>query len=159
MATRKKRSTTAARPEADQGPPADWQALSANSRSFTDLVAAIARDVAYSPPAPPAQYLTGWREILVALGMTDNREDKQKVSRLNKTRGGPIAIPGQGAQPFVGKSKLIQWWNRLASQFATQNRQRDSAATVASQHHYARDGEVVPDIAGGVKKRRRDRKP
>jgi hypothetical protein len=113
------------------------------------------------PPAvvPPAVYLTSWREILITLGMHDDREDKQKVSRLNNTRNGPIKIPGQGKQPFVEKVPLADWWNNLAVEFQTENRQRDAQATVSAQHDYGWGGVVAPDINGGVKKRRWDQKP
>jgi hypothetical protein len=110
--------------------------------------------------APPAEYLASWREILVALGMRDNDEDKQKVARLNKTYDGPITIPGQGRQPFAEKTKLLEWWNGLEAKIqAEKDRQRDTQATVSAQHNYAREGVVAPDIAGGVKKRRQNRKP
>jgi hypothetical protein len=109
--------------------------------------------------ALPAKHLASWREILVALGMRDNKEDKQKVARLNKTYGGPITIPGQGSQPFVEKTKLLEWWNSLEARIqAEKDRQRDTQATVSTQHNYAREGVVAPNIAGGVKKRRQNRK-
>jgi len=124
-----------------------------------DALAAGIQEEAGEPPAAadvsPAKYLTSWREILIALGMKHNSEDRQKVSRLNKTIDGPINIPGKGKQPFVERGALLEWWNRLEAQVATQNRQRNTAATVASHHPYSRDGEVLPDIGGGEKKRRR----
>jgi len=109
--------------------------------------------------APP-QYLTSWREILIALGFKNNREDKQKVSRLNKSYSGPIKTPGQGKQPFVKKAELLSWWAGLEAKVnETQQRKRDAQATLANQHDFGRDGEVTPDISGGVKKRRQNRKP
>jgi hypothetical protein len=105
-------------------------------------------------------HLASWREILITLGMHHNDEDKQKVSRLNKTYSGPITTPGQGKQPFVEKAKLLEWWRGLeAKALESQQRQRDAQATVSARHGYGRKGEVAPGIAGGVKKRRRDRKP
>jgi hypothetical protein len=105
----------------------------------------------------PVQYLTSWREILVALGMKDNKEDQEKVKKLNKTYNGPIATPKQGAQPKVDKAKLIKWWNGLDQKFQdSQQRQRDTKATAAAQHPYGQAGVVAPDMGGGVKKRRRD---
>src|SRR5437762_2746193 len=38
----------------------------------------------------PAQYLTSWRAILLALGMGNNKEDREKVRYFNTTYGGPI---------------------------------------------------------------------
>jgi len=112
-----------------------------------------------TPPDIP-EYLANWREILVALGMKNNVEDKQKVFRLNKTYSGPIQIPGQGRQPFVEKMGLLKWWAGLKTKVQqSEQRQRDAQATVASGYNFSRDGEVTPDISGGVKKRRRDRKP
>lgn len=110
----------------------------------------------------PREYLTSWREILIALGMKDNAEDQGKVKRLSKrfSEGCPITIPKQGAQPKADKAKLLEWWNGLEQKFEeSRRRERDRRATVAGQHPYGRDGIVAPDISGEVKKRRKDRKP
>ena len=112
-----------------------------------------------TPPPAPVQLLATWRDILIALGMRNNSEDKQKVDRLNETYNGPIKKPGQGRQPLVGKAELIDWWNNLTVLAETQNRTRDAKASVGSQHNYGREGKVVPDISGAVKKRRKDRRP
>ena len=78
----------------------------------------------------------------------------------NKTYGGPIIFPGQGKQPLVEKSVLMDWWNGvIAKAQAEQDHKRDAQATAAVQYNYGREGEVAPDVSGGVKKRRRDRKP
>ena len=116
-------------------------------------------DSAAPQPADPKPLLASWREILVALEMKDNREDKQKVARLNETYNGPIVIPGQGRQPLVDKAKLIEWWNNLAVIAQADNRQRDAQATVGAKYDYGRHGKVVPEISGSVKERRRNRKP
>ena len=111
-------------------------------------------------PEAVAQYLTSWREILVALTLTNNQEDKQKVSRLNKSYSGPIKILGQGKQPFVDKAELLGWWTGLKEKVESElARQRDAQATVANRHDFGRDSEVFPDIAGGVHKQRNDRQP
>ena len=103
----------------------------------------------------PAQYLTSWREILITLGMKNNREDQSKVRTLKETYDGPIIIPGQGSQPKADKTKLIAWWNGLDAKWTTVGSKTiNAAATVASQHEYGRDGTVVPDISGEVKKRK-----
>ena len=108
----------------------------------------------------PAALLRGWRDILIALGMKHNDEDKQKVSALNKSYEGPIHIPGRGCQPLADKGKLIEWWNGLAAKVqAEQDRQRDAKATISARYNYGGGSEVAPDISGGVKKRRCDRKP
>jgi len=119
-----------------------------------------AEEALTAPPPLPLPMLTSWREILVALGLKNNHEDQGKVSRLNKQYAGPICIPGRGAQPVVDKAKLIEWWNDLEAKVrGARDRSRDAKATAAAQHGYGRDGVVAPDLAGEVKRRRKDRKP
>ena len=43
---------------------------------------------------PAKKYLTSWREILVALGMKNNNEDREKARNLND-RYDAIVIPRQ----------------------------------------------------------------
>ncbi|NQT15093.1 MAG: hypothetical protein HQ582_20215 [Planctomycetes bacterium] len=106
----------------------------------------------------PKEYTTSWREILVALGLKNNTEDRERVRNLNAHYGGPIVFPGQGAQPKADRNKLIAWWNSLESQWTTGHaRGRDSGPTTSARHGFGRGGEVVPEIRGGVKKRRADR--
>lgn len=108
---------------------------------------------------PPKSYLTSWREILLGLGMKNNMEDKGRVRHLNRQYAGPIVIPKQGAQPKVDKAKLIEWWNGLDAQWtAGYSRGRDTKPTIEPQHNYGHSGIVTPEISGGVKKRRSDRK-
>lgn len=107
----------------------------------------------------PKEYLTSWRAILIALGLKSNDEDREKVRNLNTRYAGPIIFSGQGAQPKVEKSKLIEWWNGLAIQWETgYARGRDAKPTIDDQYDYGREGTVAPEISGGVKKRRKDRK-
>ena len=109
--------------------------------------------------AVPIHYLTSWREILLALGMKNNNEDREKVRNLNAQYNGPIVIPKQGAQPKVDKAKLIEWWNGLEAQWTVgYQRGRDARPTVEAQHPYGRDDMAAPGISGGVKKRRKDRR-
>lgn len=111
-------------------------------------------------PISPKELLANWREIVIALGMRNNEEDKRKVERLNETYNGPIMKPGQGKQPIVDKVKLLEWWNNLEKLVESQMEQaRDARLTVQDTHPYGREGEVVPEISGQVKKRRRDRQP
>lgn len=110
------------------------------------------------PPDAPVKYLTKWPEILIALGMKNNNEDRGRVKHANSQYNGPIVIPKQGAQPKVNKAKLIEWWNGLEAQWNTgYQRGRDAKPTADAQHPYGRGGTVAPEISGGVKKRRRDR--
>ena len=113
-----------------------------------------------SSTGPLSVILASWREILIALGMKNNREDKDKVSRLSKTYDGPIVFPGQGKQPMVDKGKLLEWWNRLTIELQDRvNQARGATSDANSQHDYGRTGTAVPGIGGGMKHRRRDRKP
>jgi hypothetical protein len=108
----------------------------------------------------PVEYLLSWREILDVLGMKNNTEERDKVRNLSDHYDGPILVPGRGSQPKVVKTKLLEWWNGLEIQWEVgHNRERDSKPTASDRYSYGKDGTVVPDIAGGVKRRRKDRKP
>ncbi len=121
---------------------------------------AAAGDQAGGKEVAPKQYLTSWRGILFALGKGNNREDRESVRNFNTQYEGPIRIPKQGAQPKVDKAKLIKWWNDLEIQWEVgYNRERDAKPTTSDQHDYGKVGIVVPGISGGVKRRRKDRKP
>ena len=106
----------------------------------------------------PAVLLTSWRDILIALHLRNNSEDRQKVKGLNETCDGPIRKRGQGKQPFVGRATLLEWWNHLEAMAETGNLSKDSKLTVALQHDYGQSGTAVPEISGGVEKRRKDRR-
>ncbi len=124
------------------------------SDAIKDEAAKVPRD---TKAIEVKSYLTDWRAILVALQYKDNRENQRKVRKLNKDYAGPIIIGQKGAQPKVEKAELLEWWNGLERQWQdSQQRQRDAKATVSNQHDFGRTGTVVPDIAGGVQKRRSD---
>ncbi|MGA2257348.1 MAG: hypothetical protein ABSG53_22045 [Thermoguttaceae bacterium] len=109
--------------------------------------------------AAPVEYLMNWREILDELKQKNDEEKRTRIRRLNDMHDGPIIFPGQGAQPTVDKAKLLPWWNGLEDRLRElEQQQADRQATVADQVNYGKDGTVVPGIAGGVKKRRKDRK-
>jgi hypothetical protein len=103
----------------------------------------------------PKQYLLNWREILDALSLPNNEENRGRVRALAELRGGPISLPRKGGQPKVEKTKLIEWWNDLEHRF-DESAQRicDRNATVETTHNYGRDATVAPEIQGGVKRRR-----
>jgi hypothetical protein len=106
----------------------------------------------------PKQYLTSWRDILVALGMKNSNENREKLRNLNTQYAGPILTPKQGAQPKANRQKLIEWWNNLEAQWTVgHQRARDSKPTAGVQHSYGADGIVAPEISGAVKQRRKDR--
>jgi hypothetical protein len=111
-------------------------------------------------PASPKGILGSWREIVIALCMRYNNEEKRKVERLNEAYNGPIMKPGQGKQPIVDKAKLLEWWNNLEKLVESQmDQERDARLSVQDTHAYGRGGEVVPEISGQVKNRRKDRQP
>lgn len=109
----------------------------------------------------PKKYLMSWQEILSALQLDNNDENRSRVRRLNESEKhpGPIIIAGQGAQPKVEQQSLLEWWNGLEEAFReSAGRQRDRAATLEERHPHGRDGQVVPNIRGSVKPRRGKRR-
>jgi hypothetical protein len=114
----------------------DWTAAERELRRV-EAAALQAAENGERTEQKPKQYLTNWREILVALGYNDNTEDREKVRYQNEHNDGPIRFPKQGAQPKVNKAKLIAWWNELEAQWEVGfNRARDSKPTVSDQHDY-----------------------
>jgi hypothetical protein len=115
------------------------------------------QEAASLPPAGPKMYLNGWREILGALELSNDKEKREWVRNLNDSEktSGPILSPGRGVPPKVEKSKLLAWWNSLEKIWEASNqRMNDRQATVTGSHEYGRRGDVIPDIAGSTKKRR-----
>lgn len=111
-------------------------------------------------PEEPKVYCSGWPEILDALRLKNNQEERRRVQRSNALFGGPITVISAGSKPRVDKTKLIAWWNSLDDIYQDlQQRERDRQATVGTSYHYGSEGTVVPDLAGSVKKRRRGNKP
>jgi hypothetical protein len=104
----------------------------------------------------PVKYLCGWTEILDTLGMAVHAANKTRISNMNKTFDGPIKRGTKGRRPLVAKKKLLEWWHRL-EQCYDECRQEESnrQATVEARHPYGRTGEVVPNLGGHVKNRRR----
>jgi hypothetical protein len=110
-------------------------------------------------PAPP-KILANWREILIALGMHNNAEDREKVRRLSQSLDGPIRFLGQGKQPIADHAKLREWWDHLEVSLADQSNQaRGVQADGEMQHNWGKTGTAAPGVGGGVKERRSDRKP
>ncbi len=103
------------------------------------------------------QLLTGWREIAEALEMRYG--DRQKIKSLNDRFQGPIRCRGKGTQPIVYKDDLLDWWNKMALEHQELvNRQQGMKLSAEDQYDYFREGTVAPEIGGGVKKRRKDRR-
>ena len=103
----------------------------------------------------PKRFLFGWHQILDAIGLTDDKENRGRVSRLNKLHAGPIIQGGQGKPPIADDEKLMPWWNSLETLHAESvQRVTDKEATISESYEHGREGEVVPDIAGHVQKRR-----
>lgn len=106
-------------------------------------------------PTQPVPLLLSWREIADALGRPNTTEFQSALKRLNDQHGGPIVTTGRGAQPKVNRDRLVEWWNALETRLEElDGRKRDEAESVKSQHPYGSDGQVIPDIGGGVKRRR-----
>jgi hypothetical protein len=106
-------------------------------------------------PSPPTQYLLSWRDILDAVGMPNNSENRVRVRNLNKEYEGPISLPRKGGQPKVVKDKLLIWWDHLEILFKTSGAGNNTKMSVETQYPYGKDGTVIPDISGHIKKRRR----
>jgi hypothetical protein len=104
----------------------------------------------------PCTLLTNWREITDALGLRHDEQDKAKS--LNERYDGPIPKPKRGSQPVVDRDVLIAWWNGLAVQERELANQRRGAELSGESYAHGKSGEVVPEISGEVKRRRRDRK-
>jgi len=106
------------------------------------------------------QYLLSWKEILDTLGKKNETEMRRQVRRLNEEYAGPIIFTKRGAQPRVARNRLIEWWIRLEILWMDEAHQAvGKQAAAKMQHPYGRDGDVAPEIRGGHKKRRSDRKP
>jgi hypothetical protein len=105
-------------------------------------------------PLAPAKYLLSWPEILLALDLDNNDLNRDRVKRMNDLYRGPIILPDQGGQPKVNKAKLIEWWNGLEILWMTQANPEGAQASAANRHNFGKTGEAVPEIGGGVKKRR-----
>ncbi|MSQ94329.1 MAG: hypothetical protein EXR98_07205 [Gemmataceae bacterium] len=105
----------------------------------------------------PRKLLWGWHDITNALKM--QHRQRNDVKSLNERFGGPIKHHGAGTRPMVYLDDLLNWWNKLAVQEQELANQRDGAKLSAdAQHNYGRDGKAAPEIGGGVKKRRRDKR-
>jgi hypothetical protein len=105
----------------------------------------------------PKQLLTGWHAIAAALKLRYNQ--RKDIKSLNERFEGPIRHRGAGTRPMVYLDDLLDWWNHLAIQEQELANQRDGARLSAeAQHNYGRDGEAAPEIGGGVKKRRKDKR-
>jgi hypothetical protein len=123
------------------------------------MIGALGGKAASPPPTEPPKYLLNWREILIALGLRNNAEDRGRIRHLNSQYEGPIVIPKQGAQPKVDEAKLREWYDHLEVQWTVGHRPaRDAQPTAAAQHPYGRNGTVAPEISGRVKGRRKDRR-
>ena len=93
--------------------------------------------------------------VLDAVGVQDDTSTRRQIVKYNKDYDGPIIVQKQGSQPRVEKTKLIDWWNGPESRWEeVKQRERDKTETVKAQHDYGRDGTVLPEIGGHVRRRR-----
>jgi hypothetical protein len=87
----------------------DWDAAIVELRTI-EAAAAPSRE----QPAEPKAYLWNWKEILDAVGMNNNTENRRQVRRLNDEFGGPIVVTKSGSKPkAIDKTKLLAWWSRM----------------------------------------------
>jgi hypothetical protein len=105
----------------------------------------------------PKKLLTGWHDICAALETP--YAQREHIKSMNDRFDGPITNKGAGTLPMVYQDLLIEWWNRLAIQAQESTNRREGAkVSTEAQHNYGREGIVAPEIGGGVKKRRRDKR-
>jgi hypothetical protein len=105
----------------------------------------------------PKKLLAGWHQITSALDMRYNQ--RHDIKSLNQRFKGPIVSQGAGTKPMVHLDTLLDWWNKLAIQEQEVANRREGARLSAEAHHdYGRKGTVAPEIGGGVKERRKDRR-
>lgn len=106
----------------------------------------------------PVKLLFGWADIAEAVGQKNDEAFQKRVKALHARIQSPIVFGGQGKPPTVDRAKLLSWWNTLADRLAElESRRRDSKETTRDTYKHGRDGIVVPDIGGHVKKRRTKR--
>ncbi len=107
----------------------------------------------------PKVYLSGWPAMLGAVGLKNNKSDKNTLLSFNRRFDGPIPKVGRGKTPRVEKNKLLDWWSELEEKFqASDAALKDKVATVEEQYQHGRDETVVPGISGHVQKRRSTKK-
>jgi hypothetical protein len=107
------------------------------------------------PLPEPVKYCHGWPEILQALKLKNNDDQRRVVRRLNERRDGPITFGSTGERPWVVAHDLLAWWNSLGQQVEEAEKQRANASeSTSGQYNYGRNGTVVPEIKGHVKKKR-----
>jgi hypothetical protein len=105
----------------------------------------------------PRKLLTGWHAITKALEIPYSQ--RKDVKSLNQRLQGPIENAGRGTQPMVYRDDLVEWWNKLDILQQERANQREGAQLSAeAQHNYGREGNAAPEIGGGVKKRRKDKR-
>jgi hypothetical protein len=108
--------------------------------------------------------LTHWREIFHALGidydaltLADRRRRERRIRTWHDRHGGPIVFAAHpGGQPWVLEHELLAWFAGLQdTERQEEQHRRDRAATVQNRYPHGRTGEVVPDLDGHVRRRRR----
>jgi hypothetical protein len=106
---------------------------------------------------PPRKLLKGWKAIATAVEM--KHAQRNEIKGLNEKFNGPIRNTGRGTWPMVYLDDLRAWWDSLDSQAQEmKNRREGTRLSAEARHNYGRDGTAAPEVGGGVKKRRRDRR-
>ncbi|MDX1963921.1 MAG: hypothetical protein SFX18_12265 [Pirellulales bacterium] len=105
----------------------------------------------------PLDLLFGWREIIAALGRPYSKEEIRRIKKLSNSTVGPIPSPGKGGQICCERGKLLEWWNRLEKRHdELQQRNIDRDATTSGHYDYGQRGlQIIPEIAGAVKKQKK----
>jgi len=102
----------------------------------------------------PIQWLTSWREITTVLNRS--HDEYRNIKRINEFYNGPIPSPRRGAQPRVDRKALIEWWNSMeVTQWEQEGRGQSRRLSVETRQEFGRTGEIIHEIGGEVKKRRR----
>ena len=106
----------------------------------------------------PKTSLSGWAEIVVAVGKRNNRRSRQQIKSLHDRHKSPIVFGKQGQQPLVFKEELLEWFDKMHRRTEELDNSRLSRSLETSnqyQHGVATGKQeiVVPGINGRVKRR------
>jgi len=107
--------------------------------------------IEFSAPVEPVKMLLGKEAILSRLDVDETKW--RHVVELSRRTGGPIIIESAGGMAKASDLELIPWWNEQHSKGADASRERKPDV-----HPYGKEGGVVPEIGGGIKKARKPSK-
>jgi hypothetical protein len=96
--------------------------------------------------------LIGWHDILTALGLTVDEQNRKRIRRYHEKYGGPITWVGP--KPHVDRGVLLAWWARLEHWVELAKQQDRSVRELASPHLQKNEGlheERRPNARGKAK--------